>query len=167
MEYFPLVDEAGNVTGRATRKECHSGTFLLHPVVHLHILNSSGALYLQKRSVNKDVQPGKWDTSVGGHMDPDETVEQALRREVSEELGITQFDPVFIHRYKFTSDIEAELVHSFYTIYDGEISPDPVEISEGRYWTKNEIDFNLGKGLFTPNFESEYKILTQKNLLPL
>lgn len=167
MEYFPVVDEEGNVTGRASRTECHSGTFLLHPVVHLHVLNSSGDLYLQKRAGNKDVQPGKWDTSVGGHMDPDETVEQALRREVREELGIENFDPVFIHRYKFTSEIESELVHSFYSIYNGAIYPDPTEISEGRFWTKHEIEINLGKGIFTPNFESEYQLLTQKNLLPL
>jgi isopentenyldiphosphate isomerase len=167
MEYFPLVDEDGNVTGKATRAECHSGTFWLHPVVHLHVLNSSGALYLQKRSDDKDVQPGKWDTSVGGHMDPDESVEEALRREVSEELGIRHFEPVFMHRYKFTSEIESELVHSFYTIYDGAINPDPVEISEGKFWTKNEIENKLGMGVFTPNFESEYQLLIQKKLLPL
>jgi isopentenyldiphosphate isomerase len=167
MEYFPLVDKEGNVTGKATRTECHSGTFLLHPVVHLHVLNSSGLLFLQKRSESKDVQPGKWDTSVGGHMDPGETVEEALSREVYEELGIKHFEPVFMHRYQFTSDIETELVYSFYTIFDGKVNPDPAEISEGKFWTKKEIEFNLGKGLFTPNFESEYKLLTQKKLLPL
>ncbi len=167
MEYFPLVDEAGNVTGKATRTECHSGTFLLHPVVHLFLLNSSGALYLQKRSENKDVQPGKWDTSVGGHIEPDETVIDALHRETSEELGIKHFKPVFIHKYKFTSDIESELVHSFYTIYDGAIKPDVIEIAEGKFWTSNDIESNLGKGVFTPNFECEYLLLTQKKLLPL
>ena len=100
MEYFPLVDEDGNEIGLATRNECHSGTFLLHPVVHLHVINSDGALYLQKRADDKDIQPGKWDTSVGGHKAPGETIEQSLRREVSEELGFTEFNPVFIERYK-------------------------------------------------------------------
>ena len=73
-ELFPLVDEAGNVVGSATRKECHSGTFWLHPVVHLHVFNSKGELYLQKRSMLKDVQPGKWDTAVGGHVDFGESI---------------------------------------------------------------------------------------------
>ena len=68
IEYFPLVTEAGLVVGKATRTECHSGTFLLHPVVHLHVFNLSHELYLQKRSMDKDIQPGKWDTSVGGHV---------------------------------------------------------------------------------------------------
>ena len=94
-EYFPLVDETGAVIGKATRRECHSGSFLLHPVVHLHVFDNKGRLYLQKRALNKDIQPGKWDTSVGGHMDPGETVEQALFREAGEELGLSGFNPVF------------------------------------------------------------------------
>lgn len=59
-EWFPLVNEEGETIGKATRKECHSGSKLLHPVIHLHIFNKKGELYLQKRSMNKDIQPGKW-----------------------------------------------------------------------------------------------------------
>ena len=95
-EWFPLVDEKGETIGKATRKECHSGSKMLHPVVHLHIFNKAGDLYLQKRSINKDIQPGKWDTAVGGHIDYGETVEDALHREVREELGITDFIPLCI-----------------------------------------------------------------------
>ena len=76
-EWFPLVDEAGNIVGRATRRECHDGSKRLHPVVHLHIYNKDGDLFLQKRSLAKDIQPGKWDTAVGGHVDLGESVEQA------------------------------------------------------------------------------------------
>ena len=84
-EWFPLVNEEGETIGKATRKECHSGSKLLHPVIHLHIFNKDGDLYLQKRSMNKDIQPGKWDTAVGGHIDYGESVEEALRREVREQ----------------------------------------------------------------------------------
>lgn len=66
-EMFPIVDEQGNITGAATRGECHNGSKLLHPVVHLHVFNSKGELYLQRRPDWKDIQPGKWDTAVGGH----------------------------------------------------------------------------------------------------
>lgn len=105
-EWFPLVNEKGETIGKATRKECHNGSKMLHPVVHLHIFNKAGDLYLQKRSINKDIQPGKWDTAVGGHIDYGETVEDALHREVREELGITDFIPQFITRYVFESAIE-------------------------------------------------------------
>ena len=166
IEYFPLVNEVGEVIGKATRTECHSGSFLLHPVVHLHLFNSLGELYLQKRALNKDIQPGKWDTSVGGHVDYGEEIAVALRREVGEELGIVDFEPHFIQRYKFVSHQEAELIHSYYTVYDGVITADPVEISEGRFWKLSEINDQIGKNSFTPNFEQEYlKLIKDKHLV--
>lgn len=166
-EFFPLVDENGNVTGKASRDVCHNKSFLLHPVVHLHVINSQGELYLQKRSDNKDVQPGKWDTAVGGHVDFGETIPEALHREVREELGIQRFSPVFMTRYTFTSDVEAELVHSYYAVYNDTLFPDPNEISEGRFWSVSEIVNNMGTGIFTPNFEYEFNFLLDNNLLPL
>lgn len=158
-EWFPLVNEMGETIGKATRKECHSGSKQLHPVIHLHIFNNAGELYLQKRSMTKDIQPGKWDTAVGGHIDYGETVEEALRREVREELGITAFTPQFITRYVFESTIEKELVNTFRTIYNGEIKPDTEELDGGRFWSLEEIKSNLGQNVFTPNFEQEFKRL--------
>jgi len=149
------------LVGKATRKLCHSGSFLLHPVVHLHVFNSAGQLFLQKRSLNKDIQPGMWDTSVGGHVDFEETigvtdwVRPALEREACEELGIMGFVPIFATRYTFRSAFECELVHTYFTVYEGPITIDPGEISEGRFWERSEILANLGKGVFTPNFEGE------------
>lgn len=156
IEFFPLVDEDGNIIGKASRKECHSDSFLLHPVVHLHVFNSLGELYLQQRALNKDTQPGKWDTSVGGHVDFGESVEIALKREASEELGIQDFKFELIKMYKFQSDIESELVYSFKTVYDDTLYPCPIETQGGRFWSLHEIKNSLGKGIFTPNFEQEF-----------
>ena len=156
QERFPLVDEYGNVTGSASRGECHSGSMLLHPVVHLHVFNSKGELYLQRRPDWKDIQPGKWDTAVGGHVDYGETPDQALKREVSEELGITDFKPVFIDRYVFESKRERELVYVNRTTYDGEICPSANELDGGRFWSMQEISEAIGKDILTPNFESEF-----------
>ncbi|MDR1729425.1 MAG: NUDIX domain-containing protein [Prevotellaceae bacterium] len=158
-EWFPLVDETGKITGRATRKECHGGSFLLHPVVHLHIFNSKGELFLQKRSGKKDIQPGKWDTAVGGHIDFGEEVEQALVREAMEELGITDFTPEFCYRYVWESTVERELVHTYRTTYDKKITPDALELDGGRFWSIPEIKKQIGKGIFTPNFEKEFSML--------
>lgn len=155
-EYLPAVDEAGNIIGAVTRGEAHSGSHILHPVVHLHLFNSKGEIFLQKRPAWKDIQPDKWDTSTGGHVDLGESIGQALKREVGEELGITDFTPEELGHYVFNSDKEKELVYVHKTIYDGPISPDPDELDGGRFWTMEEIAENIGKGIFTPNFESEY-----------
>lgn len=157
QEYFPLVNEEGKTIGKATRKECHSGSKMLHPVVHLHIFNNNGDLYLQKRSMRKDIQPGKWDTAVGGHIDYGESVEEALRREVREELGVTDFSPIKITSYIFESAIEKELVNTFRTVYNGPFNPDPEELDGGRFWAIDEILESIGKGIFTPNFENEFQ----------
>ena len=155
-ELFPIVDENGNILSSASRGECHNGSKLLHPVVHLHVFNSQGELYLQRRPEWKDIQPGKWDTSVGGHVDLGESVEMALRREVSEELGITDFTPELLTSYVFESDREKELVFVHKTVYDGAIAPSE-ELDGGRFWSIAEIVENLGKEVFTPNFKSEFK----------
>ena len=156
-EMFPIVDEEGTVTGKATRSECHSGSRLLHPVVHLHVFNSQGDLYLQRRPEWKDIQPGKWDTAVGGHIDYGESPDEALLREVSEELGITHFTPEFVGRYVFDSRRERELVYVNRTVYDGEIRPSAEELAGGRFWTMQEIREAMGRNVLTPNFESEFK----------
>ena len=156
QEIFPLVDEEGKVVGSATRGECHSGSKLLHPVVHLHVFNSRGEVYLQRRPDWKDIQPGKWDTAVGGHIDYGENPDEALRREVREELGIVDCTPVSMGKYVFESKKERELVYVHRTVYDGTISPSAEELAGGRFWTMDEIRAAIGKEVFTPNFESEF-----------
>ena len=153
-ELLPVVNESGDVVGCATRGECHSGPGLLHPVVHLHLFNSKGELYLQRRPLWKDIQPGKWDTAVGGHVDYGETIEEALLREVREEIGITDFVPEKMCHYLYDSDREREMVYVYRATYDGEVRPSE-ETDGGRFWSIEEIRQNLGKGIFTPNFEME------------
>ena len=157
QELFPIVDEEGTVIGKATRGECHNGSRLLHAVVHLHVFNSHGDVYLQKRPAWKDIQPGKWDTAVGGHIDYVESPEVALQREVCEELNIKDFIPLYISKYVFESQRERELVYVHRTTYDGEIKPSKDELDGGRFWTIEEIRDAIGKNVFTPNFESEFQ----------
>lgn len=156
VEWFPVVEPSGLVMGRASRKYCHGGAKPLHPVVHLHIMDRSGRLYLQKRSMAKDIQPGKWDTAVGGHVDYGESIIEALYREASEELGFSEFNPVHIISYVFESAVEKELVNVFAAVGSFTLVPDKDEVSEGRYWDMKEIGENFGKSVFTPNFEQEF-----------
>ena len=161
-EKLPVVDEVGNVIGSASRKDCHSGLKILHPVVHLHVFDKSGRLFLQLRSPKKLIQPNKWDTSVGGHVDFGETVEQALRREAFEEIGLSVKSEKHLFSYIFESSIEKELVNAFSAIAEeNEIKIEPQEISEGRFFSFEEIENMIGKNLLTPNFEMEFEKLKE------
>ena len=115
-------------------------------------------LYLQHRPAWKDIQPDKWDTAVGGHVDLGEDIATALRREVKEELGLTDFEPEFLTQYLFESERERELVHVFRTVTD--VPPAPTsELDGGRFFTVAEIEARLGTDFFTPNFEGEWRRL--------
>lgn len=159
-EWFPIVDEDGKEISRAPRSVCHDGkSMLLHPVVHMHLFNANGEIFLQKRALTKDLLPGYWDTSVGGHIAPGEKIEDALKREALEELDLTDFNYMFIRKYIWESPRERELVYSFTGNSDTVPLINKDEIELGRFWTLTEIELNLGKGLFTPNFEHEFRLI--------
>lgn len=155
-EWFPVVDEAGQVVGRALRSDCHSGSKILHPVVHLHVFSPDGSLFLQQRPLWKDIQPGRWDTAVGGHIDEGESIEEALRREAQEELGLSGFDYTPLGQYIFESEREREYVYSFRTTTYQPPMPSE-ELAGSRFFAEEEILSLIGTAFFTPNFEREYR----------
>jgi isopentenyl-diphosphate delta-isomerase type 1 len=156
-EYFDIVDLDDKVIGQASRSECHRNPDLVHRAVHVLVFNSRDELYLQRRAWNKDIQPGKWDTSVGGHVTAGEEWDVAAQRELEEELGVESVNLQFVYSYLFRNEIESERIRTYILKHDGEIEPNPLEIIEGRFWGKDEIEASLGSGIFTPNFEVEFE----------
>ena len=155
-EMLPLVELSGLVYGQAKRAWCHSGSKALHRVVHLHISERMGRIYLQKRSRTKDLLPGYWDTAVGGHVTYGEQALEALYREAAEELGLHGFNPIFLDNYVYQTQRDSEFVLIFAMVGHPDLDPDNAEVSEGKWWTMEEIDAAIGKGVLTPNFESEF-----------
>lgn len=165
-EVFPVIQDDGLVIGRATREYCHNGSHLLHPVVHLHLMDRTERIYLQKRSMKKDLLPGKWDTAVGGHVKYGETAMEALSREASEEIGLTEYTPVFLKSYTYVTERDNEFVFVFAAVGSFNPVPDHDEVDQGKWWGIREIERNVKNDLFTPNFVSEFKSI-KKQLLSL
>lgn len=156
MELFEIVDDDDKVIGTATRRECHGNPALIHRVVHVLVVNAKSDILLQKRSMHKDIQPGKWDTSVGGHLNPGESYHDAALREMREELGLSGLPLTFLYPSKIRNSVESENVATFLTCFDGDVVWNRDEIDAVRYWTAKEIDAAIGTEVFTPNFEEEW-----------
>ncbi len=161
-EMLPLLHPGGIVYGQASRAWCHGGSKALHPVVHLHIIDHTGRIYLQKRALSKDLFPGYWDTAVGGHITYGESVIEALYREADEELGLREFNPIEIDIYTYESERDMEYVYVYAVVGSPALHPNPAEVSEGRWWKEDELFDALGSGALTPNFESEFRRIRKK-----
>jgi len=164
-EWFDIVTPEGKIIGKAPRSLCHGNPDLLHPVIHVHVFNSKGELWLQKRSADKKIQPGKWDTSVGGHIMSGESIEAALAREIKEELGLERLPHRPLYRYIMRSEVESELVHTFRGYHNGPFQLPAAEIETGKFWKIKDIQKDIGNGVFTPNFEQEFEMLKQMKII--
>lgn len=165
---LPVVEPNGMVVARAGREYCHiSPERLLHPVVHLYVVDRFSRWYLQHRGAGVQTFPGKWDMAVGGHVGYGEMYEEALYREAAEELSLYDFTPQYLDNYLFETQNQRELVNVYATIGAFNPQPDNFEVQEGRWWTMEEIEESLGKGTFTPVLESEYRKYRERILAML
>lgn len=135
-EYFDTYNENGEPADLVPRAEVHARG-LWHRSVNVFVFHPDGRLYLQKRSADKDVWPGAWDLSVGEHLKPGETVEQAALRGLDEELSIRgiEVEP-WGEEMRFKTVDEDRGIHDyemqqcFHAVYAGALEPDPTEVSE-------------------------------------
>ena len=164
-ELFDVYDENGTWRGRFPRSQCHGDPSLIHRSVHVAVFDRSGQnILLQKRSMNKDIQPGKWDTAVGGHVGAGESVEIAAARELAEELGI-EAQPEFFYESTIRNDIESENVTVFKLVTDGPFDFSRDEIDEIKFFPLAELTAEkiAAREDFTPNLKVE--LLQIKDML--
>jgi isopentenyldiphosphate isomerase len=162
-ELFDIVDEQGNVIGTAPRSKCHGDPSLIHRTAHVFVFHPDGnSILLQLRRKDKDIQPGKWDTSVGGHLDHGEDYETAAYRELREELGFTgSAELKILFDAEIRNEIESENTRVYSLTTEGPFSFQKSEIDDIRFWSFEEIDRELESGgsVFTPNLCEELKKL--------
>lgn len=139
-EMFDVVDENDVPVATASRADVHARN-LIHRSVHVFIFNKRGDLLLQKRSALKDLCPGLWDSSVGGHLDVGEAYQAAAIRELAEEMGISQESPPEeIATITPTAENGWEHVRLFRIQHEGPLRFPSAEIESALFFPLTEID---------------------------
>ena len=166
-ELFDIYDENGRHLGTAPRNECHGNPALIHCTAHVAVIHpETGELLLQKRRMDKDIQPGKWDTAVGGHLDAGESFETAAKRELAEELGVTgEVELLHLFDGKIRNEIESENSRVFGVKLAGPFAFQKSEIDTVRFFTAAELADEKWRKEFTPNLLAELEDLKKYGFL--
>ncbi len=169
-EYFDVYDNTGRCIGQRLRRECHGDPTLLHRAVHVAVFHPDGKrLLLQKRKNTKDIQPGKWDTAVGGHLMPGEDWPTAAHRELKEELGVDaapdELKPLF--DLKIRNDIESEDVRVYRMIRADGFAIQESELDAVSFWAFEDLFKPENRREFTPNLCVEIDRLKAEGVIRL
>ena len=141
-EIFDIVDSNDHVIGTAPRSEIHAKG-LLHRAVHLWIFHPDGRLLLQKRSLTKDREPGRWTSSVSGHVNSKEDYDTAMHREIPEEIGVpasTCKDFQKVKQFSASLETDQEFVWLYQAVHPGPFQPDPHEVASLDWFFPAQID---------------------------
>lgn len=130
-EIFDVVDRGDRVIGSLSRSEIHARG-LLHRAVHLWLRNPKGEILLQRRSLSKDREPGKWTSSVSGHVNAGEEYDAAMQREIPEEIGVTAQSCANLKRIGYfpaCRETDQEFVWLYQAHHAGPFQADPSEVA--------------------------------------
>lgn len=138
-DIFDIVNDRDEVIGRKPRSEVHARG-LLHRAVHVLVFNSRGEIFLQKRSMKKDRQPGVWDSSCSGHVDSGEDYDQTAVRELREEIGLNlSAPPERLFKINACPETDAEFVWVYRCQNDGPFQLHPDEIETGGWFSPERV----------------------------
>ena len=138
-EIFDVVNDRDEVIDRQPRREVHR-LGLKHRATHVLVFNSRGEVFLQKRSMKKDRQPGVWDSSASGHVDSGEDYDTCAVRELREEIGLTlATTPVRLFKIDACEETDQEFVWVYRCEHDGPFTLLPDEIDQGGWFTPADV----------------------------
>jgi isopentenyldiphosphate isomerase len=138
-EIFDVVNDRDEVIDRKPRSEVHR-LGLLHRAVHVLVFNSRGRIFLQKRSLKKDRQPGLWDSSASGHVDSGEDYDACAVRELAEEIGLKVAEaPRRLFRFAAAPETDQEFVWVYRCEAEGPFTLNAEEIERGGWFIPEEL----------------------------
>jgi len=149
-EIITIVDADNNVVGRAARREMRARG-LPHRATYILVFNNRGELFVQKRTMSKDIYPGYYDVATGGVVLADESYDLSAERELAEELGArnTPLTPQFDFKHEDDRNI---VWGRLYTCqYDGEMVLQEEEVESGSFYAIDQVIELTEREPFTPD----------------
>jgi isopentenyldiphosphate isomerase len=138
-EIFDVVNARDEVVDHKPRSEVHR-LGLMHRAVHVLVFNARGEVFLQKRSMSKDRQPGLWDSSASGHLDTGEEYDACALRELREEIGLRlSAAPERLFKLPASAETDQEHVWVYRCTAEGPFELHPEEIERGVWFAPDEI----------------------------
>lgn len=138
-EIFDVVNERDEVIDHRPRSEVHR-LGLMHRATHALVFNSRGQVFLQKRSLSKDRQPGLWDSSASGHLDQGESYDACVVRELREEIGLNLLTtPQRLFKLPVSPETDQEHVWVYRCTAEGPFTLHPEEIERGDWFEPQEV----------------------------
>jgi isopentenyldiphosphate isomerase len=138
-EIFDVVNELDEVVDHKPRSEVHR-LGLMHRAVHVLVFNARGEVFLQKRSMSKDRQPGLWDSSASGHLDTGEAYDACAIRELREEIGLSlSAPPQRLFKLAASPETDQEHVWIYRCAAEGPFSLHPEEIETGDWFAPEAV----------------------------
>ncbi len=160
IEYLPVVDEDGNLIGKASREQCHRDPSMIYPVVRLHVFNPKGEILLQRRSLKSDIEPGKWDAAVAGHVRYGEDIEAAIKRETMEEINLEIDGMQLMNKRLFKAKTSTALMFVFIIVTDKIPRANKNEVEEIAFFSIAEIKPLIANAKASIGLEQELELIS-------
>jgi isopentenyldiphosphate isomerase len=144
-EMFDVVNDRDEVIDRKPRSEVHR-LGLLHRAVHVLVYNARGRVFLQKRSMKKDRQPGLWDSSASGHVNAGEDYDACAMRELAEEIGLKlSSSPERLFKIAACPETDQEFVWVYRCVAEGPFDLNADEIETGDWFAPEEVEIFMSE----------------------
>ena len=163
--WLPIVNENGQVIGSVQEMESiKSDNNFLHPVIRVFLIND-GKVFLQQHSKTDTSQPHIWDVALSNHVRMNETVEQCIERSSLENYNISDIKPLLLSKHIRCTKEENQFVYLFLICKMDIQSINTSKIENVKWWTITQIQNNIGSGIFSSSFESEFEILKRSGFI--
>jgi len=151
------LDSKGRVIGKKRRGECHRRG-IIHRAVHVIVFDRRRRIFVKKRSRSKDMFPGQWETSVGGHVTYGDDTKETAARELMEELGLVE-SPICLGRFSYRGEEEKENITLFYVVTKKRPKLNRSEATKGEYLTIHKLEKVLSRRTFVDGTEEEICVI--------